>query len=342
MLRLSREGFKIKIIPVFLRYDYGIKSRGDSLEYQGFYKSLKQLSNEIYPFWYDEYLTKKKELQKEIIKFADDIKPDILFFILYKGAFEFSTLDYLKSRYITINWFCDDQWRFDIFTRYQAPHFTYAVTTDKFALNKYRNIGYKNVILGQWASFAFDKNINFRTVKYKYDVSFVGGINSYRKWLVSKLKKAGIKVECFGTGWKNGRVTFDEMGEIFKTSKINLNISNSANYDIRYVFSSLRSIKVFLKSKKRIEQIKARNFEIPAFGGFQLTNYIPFLEDYFEIGREVALYSSFEDLLLKIRYYLENESIRNKIACKGYEKTIQEHTYSHRLKKIFNELETNL
>ena len=73
----------MKIAPVFLRYDYGRKSRGDSLEYQGFYKALKQFSNEIYPFWYDEYLTKKKELQKEIIKFADDIKPDILFFVLY-------------------------------------------------------------------------------------------------------------------------------------------------------------------------------------------------------------------------------------------------------------------
>lgn len=83
------------------------------------------------------------------------------------------------------------------------------------------------------------------------------------------------------------------------------------------------------------------NFKIPAFGGFQLTNYIPFLEDYLDIGEEVAVYSSFEDLLLKIRYYLENESIRSKIAFNGYKKTIQEHTYLHRLKKIFSGLETN-
>jgi len=27
----------MKIVPVFLRYDYGIKSRGESLEYNGFY-----------------------------------------------------------------------------------------------------------------------------------------------------------------------------------------------------------------------------------------------------------------------------------------------------------------
>ncbi len=248
----------------------------------------------------------------------------------------------MKRKYITINWFCDDQWRFDTFTKYQAPHFTYAITTDKFALREYRNIGYKNAILSQWASFGFNKNIDFGTTKYKYDVSFVGGINGYRKWLINKLEKAGVRIECFGTGWKNGRVTFDEIGEIFKTSKINLNISNSVSYDIRYIFTSLRSIKEVLKSKKRIEQIKARNFEIPAFGGFQLTNYIPFLEDYLDIGKEVAVYSSFEDLLLQIRYYLENELERRKIMIKGYKRAINEHTYLNRLKNIFEKMEVDL
>lgn len=332
----------MKIVPVFLRYDYGIKSRGDSLEYKGFYPVLKQITDEVYPFWYDEYLTKKEELQKEVIKFVDDIKPDILFFVLYRGAFEFTTLDYLKSRYITINWFCDDHWRFDIFTKYQAPHFTYAITTDKFALSKYRKIGCKNVILSQWASFGGRKNINFEAIRYKYDVSFVGGISGYRKWLIKELLKKGIKVECFGYGWKNGRVSFKEMAEIFKTSRINLNISNSASYDIRYIFSSVKSLLEFMRMKKRIDQIKARNFEIPAFGGFQLTNYVPAIEDYFVPGHEVAVYTTFEDLLLQTRYYLENELERRKIMVNGYKRAINKHTYSNRLKEVFGKMEVDL
>ena len=251
-------------------------------------------------------------------------------------------MDYLKSRYTTINWFCDDNWRFDIFTKYQAPHFTYAITTDKFALNKYRKIGYENVILNQFASFGFAEDIDFEAIKYKYNVSFVGGISVYRKWLINKLEKTGVRVECFGAGWKNGRVTFDEMGGIFKTSKINLNISNSVSHNIRYIFSSLRSIREFLRSKKRVEQIKARNFEIPAFGGFQLTNYVSFLEDYLDIGKEVAIYTSIEDLLSQVKYYLENESSRKKIMINGYKKSYQEPTYFHRLKKIFKELGINL
>ncbi|MBU4348993.1 glycosyltransferase [bacterium] len=331
----------MKIVPVFMRYDYGIKSRGDSGEYRVIYPVLKQITNEVYPFWYDRYLTKKDELQKRVIQFIDEINPDIIFFILMRDELSFKTLDYLKDKYITINWFCDDQWRFENFTQYYAPHFTYSVTTDKFALKKYRNIGYKNVILSQWASFGFSNNINFKTIKYKYDVSFVGSISGYREYLINQLKKKDIKVECYGYGWKNGRVTFEEMGEIFKNSKINLNISNSVNYDVRYIFSSLRSIKEFLRSKKRIEQIKARNFEIPAFGGFQLTNYVTFLEDYFKIGREIAVYSSFEDLLLQIRYYLENELERRKIMINGYKRVINEHTYLNRLKNVIKIVTSN-
>ena len=335
---------EVKIVPVFLRYDYGIKSRGDSLEYNGFYPALKQIADEVYPFWYDEYLDKREELQKRVIKFVDDVSPDIVFFILMRDEFPFETFDYLKSKYITINWFCDDQWRFENFTKYYVPHFTYSITTDKFALSKYRDIDYKNVILSQWASFGCSENNDFEVeaIKCKYDVSFVGGISGYRKWLINRLKRRGIKVECFGAGWENGRVSFEEMAEIFKTSKINMNISNSASYDIRYIFSSIKSLHEFVKAKKRIEQIKARNFEIPAFGGFQLTNYVPFLEDYFDIGSEVAIYTSIDDLVLQINYYLDNEEERREIMIDGYKRAISEHTYLNRVEEVFGRMAVDL
>lgn len=325
----------MKIVPIFLRYDYGVKSRGDSLEYKGFYSALKKLTDEVYPFWYDNYLTDEEELHQQIIKFVDDVQPTIVFFTLMKDEISFKTLDYLKDKYTTINWFCDDQWRFESFTRYYAPHFTYAITTDKFSLNKYKNIGYDNAILSQWASFGCEKDINLNEINYKYDVSFVGGISRYRKWIVEELLKEGIEVECFGIGWKNGRVSFEEMIEIFKSSKINLNISNSSSKDIRCIFSSAKSLYEFISSKKRYEQIKARNFEIPSFGGFQLTNYVPSLEDYFEIGRAVAVYTSIDDLVHQIYYYLGNEEERRKIMVTGYHKAIYKHNYLNRLQDIF-------
>ena len=77
----------MKIVPVLLRYDYGIRTRGDSLDYKGFYSALKQITSEVYPFWHDKYLGKKEELQKEVIKFVGDTKLDVLFFALYRDEF---------------------------------------------------------------------------------------------------------------------------------------------------------------------------------------------------------------------------------------------------------------
>jgi len=62
------------------------------------------------------------------------------------------------------------------------------------------------------------------------------------------------------------------------------------------------------------------------------------LEDYFDIGREVAVYISFDDLILRINYFLNNEEERKKIMINGYKRVMKEPTYLYRLKKIFKEL----
>lgn len=332
----------MEIVPVFLRYDYGKKSRGDSLEYTAFYSALKRLTKKVHPFWYDEYLTRRNELQRDVIKFIEDIDPNIIIFILMRDEFTFETLDYLKGKYTTLNWFADDQWRFEDFTSHYAPHFSYAITTDKFALAKYRKLKYNNVIVSQWASFEGCNNLNLEEINYKYDVSFVGAASGYRKYIIHELSKNGIDVDCFGSGWKRGRVSYDAMADIFKTSRINLNISNSASHDMRALCASPSYLYELLRSKKRVDQIKARNFEIPAFCGFQLTNYVPFIEDYFIIGKEIAVYSSIEDLINKIYYYLDDVAEREEIVKNGFKRTREEHTYENRLRLILGKIEAGL
>lgn len=325
-------------MPVFQKFDYGRKNRGESLEHKAIYPALLSLSDDVHPFWYDDFLTDKKALQEKLIEFVDTIEPDIVLFILMRDEFSFSTLDYLKKKYITVNWFGDDTWRFDSYSKFYAPHFSYAITTDKFALSKYSCIGYENVFLSQWASFSCIRQLDFTAIEYEYDISFVGSKSGYRKWLCDALLKSGINVVCFGAGWNQGRISFDKMQDIFMKSKINLNISNSVSYDIRYLISSFGNAYEFLRSNKRIEQIKARNFEIPAFGGFQITNYLPSIEDFFIIGEEIAIYTSVDDLTQQIYYYLENENERKKIMINGYNKVMQASTYTERFNEIFKKM----
>lgn len=316
--------------------DYGKKELGISYERMAFYPALIKLVDNIHPFWIDDYLNNIDKLQKDIKKHVDNVNPDIVFFSLYTNQFSYETLDYLKKKYTTVNWFGDDQWRFDNFTKYYAPHLSYSITTDKFSLKKYEAIGYDNVIHSQWASFDLNENINFDDIQYTHDVSFIGKHSAVREWVIRELHKKNIRVNCMGAGWPSGRVDLKVMKQMYKNSKINLNLSNSKNYDIRCIFSSPKALRQFTKQSKNREQIKARHFEIPAFGGFQLSNYVPFLEDYLDIGKEIAVYNTIDDLERMIKYYLGNESERKKIMINGYKKTCKADTYYHRLNEIIN------
>ena len=68
---------------------------------------------------------------------------------------------------------------------------------------------------------------------------------------------------------------------------------------------------------------------------FLLTTPADHLEEYYEPGKELAVASSPEELVDQCRYYLNHEYERKAIAQRGYERTIAEHTWSHRLRDIF-------
>ena len=136
----------MRIVAAFLEYDYGIKERGYSGEKQIWLPSLIKIADEVVPFWLEEngFPDNKPLLQKNIINFVEKIKPDIVFFMLMSDEITLDTLDILKQKTITINWFWDDHWRFESFTKYVAPKLSYSITVDKYSIHKYKNIGCEN------------------------------------------------------------------------------------------------------------------------------------------------------------------------------------------------------
>ncbi|MES2964626.1 MAG: glycosyltransferase, partial [Bdellovibrionota bacterium] len=165
-----------------------------------------------------------------------------------------------------------------------------------------------------------------------------GSANEVRTWFVKELAKRGIEVDCFGAGWPNGRIDAKKMNHIFAHSRINLNLSNSVPQDVGFVLRSPRNLARWFVSKKQSEQVKARNFEIPLMGGFQLSKYALGLERHLEIGKEVAVFNSVDECAKQIAYYLGNENERREIAARGADRCRREHTYIPRLEKILGEV----
>ena len=242
----------MKLVPIFCKYDYGNKKRGDSGESKIFMPALRKTDFEIKPFWMEEngFPHDKKGLQEKILDFVRDEKPDIVFLILMKDEITLDTLEKLGKMCVTVNWFCDDHWRFNSFTRFIAPRVTYSVTVDRHSISRYKKIGCNNVILSQWAAFNYIGGIDFSKINYQYDLTFIGGKNATRDWFIKKLRKKGFKVECFGAGWENGRVTFDQMNDIFLHSKINLfssmvSIKKSFAFSCRFVYCLYKRFRIW-------------------------------------------------------------------------------------------------
>ncbi len=321
LLRYSpSRGARPKVMLVAPQYDYGDRKRGLSVEENYFRHTLVSAGYDLVSFdpLYGQRRFGGRLMNKMLLESVYRETPDVVLFVLSRDEIAKATLLEIRDELgaATVNWFCDDHWRFEDFSREYAPCFTLAVTTDVQALPRYEAAGIRNVILSQWACnhYLYRK----LDLPYKYDVSFVGQPHGDRPRVIADLRKAGLKVAAFGYGWPGGRVSLYEMNRIFCESRINLNLSNA--------------------SVGGATQIKGRDFEIPGCGGFMLTGENQALYGYFEPGKEIAVYKDTADLVEKARYYLANEKRREEIRLSGYRRTLREHTYEQRLKKIFEKV----
>lgn len=105
----------------------------------------------------------------------------------------------------------------------------------------------------------------------------------------------------------------NEMPMVFKSSKINLNIS-------------LRSIKT---------GVPQRVLDILGCGALALTNYQRDLDKHFKDNENILIYRSMEEALDKCNYYLKNEKEAERIRKNGYKLVKEQFSYEHQLNEIW-------
>jgi spore maturation protein CgeB len=307
-------------------YDYGDASRGLSFEERNFYHPLKRFSQkkgwEIVRFDYMDLGRKhgRQQMSEMLWETVKREEPRYLVSVLFNPEHDPLTDTLrritLETDTTTLNWFCDDHWRFENYSRFVAPNFNFAVTTDSDALPKYRAIGMADrAIKSQWAC----NHELYRPAgcARELEVSFVGQPHGSRAQTAQSLWAEGIPLKVFGYGWKGApRLPFHEMVRVFSRSKINLNLSNASVDD-------------------KHQQIKGRNFEVPGTRSFLLTGQADNLEEYYTDGKEIVVFRSPDEMVDRIRYYARHDSERESIADAGYRRTINEHTWEHRWTDIF-------
>jgi spore maturation protein CgeB len=328
----------MKILYVAMADDYGDPARGPSFEDANFRSALEGMGHELvkFDFMAEKKAHGKREMNRRLITAAEESRPDLSFFVIFKDEIDPQTIRRVGAAGgPTVNWFADDHWRFDRFTRHFAPAFDWSVTTDRDSLPKYEAIGHERAILSQWACnrYAYDRTAD----RLEYDVTFIGQSYGDRPTTVERLRAEGYDVRCWGFGWPEGRIEHDEMVRVFGASRINLNLSAA--------FSPPGTLRARIgnlirreRHEPRKSQIKGRTFEVPGSGGFLLTDRVPYLEDYFAPGKEIASFEGTDDLVGQVGWWLAHEDERAAVAEAGYERVRAEHTYDHRFAAIFERI----
>jgi hypothetical protein len=180
----------------------------------------------------------------------------------------------------------------------------------------------------------FDKEVH-RPVKlsksqlehYGCDVSFVGCWSPKKERLISYIltNRKNIKVLVYGIGWHYANLEFkkalgknlragafgDELAIIYNASKVNLGLLSCAagNPDIS-------------------DKTTVRTFQIPASRSVMLHEDTIEVRSYFHPEKEVMLFDSESDLLVKLDRLLSDDALREAVAFDGYQRCI-EGTYGY-------------
>jgi spore maturation protein CgeB len=278
------------------------------------------------------------DFNKAILNEALIFKPDLV--LVYKGAFVLpETVKALKNiGKRVVNFYPDVSFKtHGNLLEKTLPLYDMVFTTKTFGIeDMQKQLGQKNVI---FIPHGFDPEVHkpFPIVDsqlmstFGCDASFIGTWSPHKENTLSTLKEIlpSIRLKIWGRQWSNctsknlkSAIQKQEvLGDLYaiaiNCSKVNLGILSE---------------KVYGASSG--DKITSRTFHIPAAKGCMLHQNSEEIGHYFEIGKEILVFNSSEDLAEKLELLLNNESLRQQLANAGYQRALKDHSLDQRAKEI--------
>ncbi|MGC8861031.1 MAG: CgeB family protein [Thermoplasmata archaeon] len=220
----------------------------------------------------------KLPINRNIMNIIKRTDPDHI--LIFKG--ELISDENLKkiSESYNLSLFYPDTFRFKPILKNRLEYFKVVFT----AANRtefYKKLGAKRIVTVPWACDPdFHRNLNIQKI---YDLSFIGSWYPNRARLLKKLHEVYI----FGPYWRKRKNVFpavygEEYVKVINQTKINLNIHHNADI--------------------KADAPNMRTFEISGCGGFQISNYMPAIREYFPI---MPTFNDPEELIELVKYYMD-------------------------------------
>lgn len=185
-------------------------------------------------------------------------------------------------------------------------------------------------INSEYFKIGFDPRVLEKVGKQrkKYDVTFVGGFTPQHSAGTRVLEEIAREIPVHV--WGRGKEFLSPV------STLRRNYHKEEVYGLD-MYKILAQSKIVLNRHIDAAENYANNmrlYETTGMGAMLLTDKKKNLNDLFEVGREVVDYSSSQDAVKKIKYFLAHDEERSKTAEAGQMRTLSGHTYKARMEEL--------
>jgi len=208
---------------------------------------------------------------------------------------------------------------------------TFIQGRDEGLREKYQQAGCRRV---EFLNCGTDPDIFYpQSVDKEYDIVFMANYSKPDKFewmkgrleLVKAIASNGFGIHIFGTGW----------GKLGETKNITLHPFVAGEAFAREC-SKAKLALAYGTNKVRGYTSWPRLLNSMSSGTMVLTKYFPGLEDVFENAYDLQWFTREKDLINLVRYYLDNDEERKKIAESGRNQVLENHTWNHRIETILS------
>jgi hypothetical protein len=172
--------------------------------------------------------------------------------------------------------------------------------------------------------------------KRDIDIVYVGALAPNKMPLIGAVKKAfGKHMRLYGVaslkkniyfninfgfpGWVT-ELPFEQYTPLYQRTKIGINVHNRGDYTVGGY----------------------RLFDLPANGVMQISDGGEYLKEFFKVGDEVESYRNSDELIDKIKFYLNHDVDRERIALNGFRRVNRDYRIQHLLIKAAHLIEKSM
>jgi spore maturation protein CgeB len=215
------------------------------------------------------------------------------------------------------------------YVRYSLPLWDAIATPRRATISQLKEYCPGNVF---YLPFGYDSDLHYpegpgnaaEWARFGSDTVFIGACDADRVPYLDPLAQSiGLRVDLYGGGAYRRTAALKKRHQGMAFGR-----------DYRLALGGTK-VALCLVRRANSDSHVMRTFEAPACGAFMLAERTPDHEEMFDENKESAFFTSPEEMVDKIRYYVAHPDLRRKIAEAGYKRiTASGNTYGDRIEML--------